>query len=115
MHCGTEAALVQVTNDILIALDSGLASVLVLLDLRAAFDAIDHHILLERQEHLIGNKGATLSSFQSYLSGQFHFVHVNNESSPCMQKLNTQFQQCLLQHFDPFYKPYLCLNILRIL
>lgn len=42
----TESALVKVSNDILISLDSGTCAVLVLLELSAAFDTIDRGILL---------------------------------------------------------------------
>ncbi|NAV92043.1 hypothetical protein FGF77_23825, partial [Salmonella sp. gx-f7] len=73
--------LVKITNDLLIASDKGLVSVLVLLDLSAAFDTIDHQILLQRLEHLIGLKGSALSWLKSYLSNRFQFVHVHNESS----------------------------------
>ncbi|MDF4304855.1 reverse transcriptase domain-containing protein, partial [Vibrio parahaemolyticus] len=81
MHHSTETALVKITNDLLIASDKGLVSVLVLLDLSAAFDTIDHQILLPRLEHLIGLKGSALSWFKSYLSDRFQFVHIHNESS----------------------------------
>ena len=41
---------------------------LVLLDLSAAFDVIDHKILQTRIEHSFGVTGGTLSWFKSYLS-----------------------------------------------
>ena len=44
----TETALTRVQNDILRAMDDSKATVLVLLDLSAAFDTVDHNFLLER-------------------------------------------------------------------
>lgn len=47
--------------------DSGKYAVLVLLDLTAAFDAVDHKILLNRLQQLVGIGGSTLDWFRSHL------------------------------------------------
>ena len=44
-------------NGLQIALDQGFVSVPILLDLSAAFNTTDHHILLQNLEQLIGIKG----------------------------------------------------------
>ena len=57
MIINTEIALVKVTNDLLLTSDSRLVSILVLLDLSAVFETIDHNILLQRLQRVIGIKG----------------------------------------------------------
>lgn len=73
----TETALIKVTNDLLMAADSGLLSILVLLDLTAAFDTISHSILLERLIS-IGITGTIHDWFRSYLSGRTQFVQIKH-------------------------------------
>lgn len=70
----TESALVKVTNDLLMASDSGRISILILLDFSAAFDTIDHSILINRLETIFGVSDSALEWFKSYLSGRKQFV-----------------------------------------
>ncbi len=70
-----------VTNDLLLSSDRGCISLLVLLYLSAAFDTIDHNILLNRLENFFGISGSALAWFKSYLSDRHQFVAVNEEVS----------------------------------
>ena len=51
---GMETALLRVNNDILSAMDDGKITALVLLDLSAAFDTVNHKILLSRLQYHLG-------------------------------------------------------------
>ncbi len=73
----TETALIRVTNDLLFSSDHGCISLLVLLDLSAAFNIIDHNILLNRLLNYVGISGIALAWFKSYLSDHHPFVVVN--------------------------------------
>ena len=76
-HHSTETALLKIMNDLLTALDNGKICFLTLLDLSAAFDTIDHNILLHPLEHTFGISGSALSWFRSYLSDRTQIVTAN--------------------------------------
>ena len=80
-HHSTETALIKVLNDIRMNSDTGQSTVLVLLDLSAAFDTIDHAILLDRLENWVGLSGAVLQWFRSYLQDRKYFVSIGNYKS----------------------------------
>ncbi len=61
--------------------DRSCISLLVLLDLSAAFHIIDRNILLNRLENSVSISGSALAWFKSYLSRRHQFVAVNEEVS----------------------------------
>ena len=77
----TETILVKITNDLFIASDKKTASVLLLLDLSAAFDTVNVDILLNILESEIGIKGVALQWFRSFLTSRTMRVKVNNSYS----------------------------------
>ena len=77
----TETNLLRIINDILSALDNDNISVLLLLDLSAAFDTIDHQILLSRLNPVFGIQSTALQWFYSYLSDRYQSTSINNSSS----------------------------------
>ncbi len=83
-HHSTETALIKIINDIRFNSDSGKISVLVLLDLSAAFDTVDHNILLERLENWVGLSGMVLKWFRSYLEGSGYYVSIGEHKSKWM-------------------------------
>ena len=81
----TETALVKVANDILLNMNSQRVTLLVLLDLSAAFDTVDHAILLKRLTTDFGIGGKTLEWFSSYLSGRSQRVLFEGATSGCFE------------------------------
>lgn len=80
-HHSTETALLRVNHDIVEALDGQLSMVLVLLDLSAAFDVIDHSILFQRLEHSYGITGKALNWIRSYLTNRNQRVVIGSDRS----------------------------------
>lgn len=80
-HHSTETALTRVHNDVTRAVDNKRSVLLLLLDLSAAFDTIDHDILLSRLSERYGFCGDVLVWFTSYLSNRSQTVSVNGITS----------------------------------
>lgn len=77
----TETLLIKITNDVLIASDERTATVVMLLDLSAAFDTVDHDLLLKILYKEIGIKGNALSWFQSFLKGRSQRIRLGVKTS----------------------------------
>ena len=77
----TETALLRVSNDIMMSSDVGECSVLVLLDLSAAFDTVDHRIMTERLRQYVGVSGSALDWFSSYLTDRSFSVSLGPYTS----------------------------------
>ena len=80
-HHSVETALVRVTNDILQALDSHKHVVVVLLDLSAAFDTLDHNVLLTRFKERYGINGIAYRWLSSYFTGRQQCIVINGVRS----------------------------------
>ena len=81
----TETALLRVANYLPQASDRGCVSILSLLDLSAAFDTIDHNILITRLCSTFAVLAWSLW-FISYLSCRTQSVFVGHESTPSVLK-----------------------------
>ena len=74
----TETALLKIHNDILSSMDDGRVIAFTLLDLSAAFDTIDHTILLRRLGDWFGVSGKALDWFKSHLPGRSQKIKLSN-------------------------------------
>ena len=77
----TETLLIRVVNDLLIASEEGKATVVMMLDLSAAFDTVDHSKLLRILKYEIGIKGTALQWFESFLKGRCQRVCIDGQFS----------------------------------
>ena len=77
----TELLLTLVTNNLLEACDRNLPSVVLLLDLSAAFDTVDHDKLLGILETEIGISGNALRWFESFLRNRTQKVKIGEAYS----------------------------------
>ncbi|KXJ18896.1 putative RNA-directed DNA polymerase from transposon X-element [Exaiptasia diaphana] len=80
-HHSTETALLKVQNDILLSMDRKEVTLLVLLDLSAAFDTIDHTILADLLERDFGISDLALSWITSFMRGRVQRVTIKHEQS----------------------------------
>ena len=77
----TETALLQVTNNLRRTADRNFASILLTIDLSAAFDTLDHPTLLARLTEFVGLGNTALAWFRSYLSNRSQSVYTDGKNS----------------------------------
>ena len=80
-HHSTETALLRINHDLLTSLDSKRCVLMVMLDLSAAFDTVNHGVLLDRLATRYGVRGRAHDWIQSYLSERRQYVTINGHKS----------------------------------
>ena len=76
----TQQAIITLVNKITSCLDNGYLVIGVFLDLKKAFDTVDHKILLKKL-YAYGIRGVALKLLESYLSGRFQYVVYDYQQS----------------------------------
>ena len=76
----TQQAIITLVNKITSSLDTGDLVIGVFLDLKKAFDTVDHKILLDKM-HAYGIRGNILRWFRSYLTNRSQFVSYDGRQS----------------------------------
>jgi len=84
----TETALLHLLDDVYQNIDNKLPSVIVGLDISAAFDMVNHETLLDGLRNDFGIDGKVLAWLKSYLSSRRQFVKIGQHTS------NTTTCQC---------------------
>ena len=79
-----ETALIKISDDILQFLDKGKCVFVLFLDLSAAFDTLDHSLLLNILKTKFGISGQALKWFKSYLSSRQYMVEIGKSLSDMM-------------------------------
>ena len=77
----TKTAIIKLNNDIIGGMDEGKCTILASLDLSAAFDTVDHDILLLRLQNVYGIDETALVWFKLYLKNQTHKVYIKDTLS----------------------------------
>ena len=77
----TETALLKVLIDLLLVAENQQLPLMAFLDLSAAFDTIDHNMLLLRRQSMFRVSGVALSWFASYLTGRTQSVKIESVMS----------------------------------
>lgn len=81
----TMSALIQMCDQWLENMDNGMLNGVVFLDIRKAFDSINHSILLNKMNDQFGVQGLELKWFDSYLTNREQVCVVNGRKSSSMR------------------------------
>ena len=70
----TETAVLKIVSDLFLACDRGQVTLFALLDLSAAFDTVDHHILIDRLQSAFGFRVSVIDWIQSFITNRSQTV-----------------------------------------
>ena len=82
-----ETMMVGIVNDVLLGFEKNQATVMIFLDLSAAFDTIDIERMLKVLSEEIGITGSALEWFRSFLTGRKQKVRIKDVFSDCLEVL----------------------------
>ena len=80
-HHSCETLNIKSFDDMLKCMDEGYTVALLLLDMSAAFDTVDHSLLLQQLNENYGLTNSVLSWFENYLNNRTCSVHINETFS----------------------------------
>ena len=80
-HHSCETAVVRIYSDLLVAIDKQSHALLVLIDLSAAFDTINHSLLISKLQKVYNIGGNVIAWIKSYLSQRKFKVLINDTFS----------------------------------
>lgn len=72
----TEHALIELVDQIRIAMGNNLMTCGIFIDLSKVFDTVNHHMLIQKLQHY-GIRGTALELFKSYLSNRKQYVQID--------------------------------------
>ena len=80
-------AVIDITEDIYKALEKGYFVFGIYIDLKKAFDTVNHDILIKKLDHY-GNRGVALDWFRSYLKDRKQVTYINEKHSEISKMCN---------------------------
>ena len=80
-QCNTEALLLELLDEIKEGFDMNICTIVIFIDLSAAFDTVDIDLLINILETEIGISGTALKWFESFLRGRKQKVRINGQLS----------------------------------
>ena len=83
-NMSTSLAILELVEEITNAIDDRKSTVGVFIDLKKAFDTVDHNILIKKLEHY-GIRGLANKCVRSYLENRNQYVRINYTDSECMK------------------------------
>ena len=86
-HHGCETLLLKLVDDILVAVDKKFGVVVLLVDLSAAFDTVDHRLLLNILQHKYHITGSALAWLKSFITGRKQRVKIGENFSESVSVL----------------------------